>query len=122
MSYPAQFNTAGRIHTVKEAVEFPFSGKENNCELFSLHVRLVRCVTGHSIQQLVSYWQRDVDACSATEAVYQNEKDFSEPVRQDVCLYPWSFEGVDERSVLVRANDAYQIFTDKQSQHAQDER
>ena len=34
MSYPAQFNTAGRIHTVKEAVEFPFSGKENNCELF----------------------------------------------------------------------------------------
>tara|TARA_E500000331_G_scaffold118875_1_gene116074 strand:- start:747 stop:2105 length:1359 start_codon:yes stop_codon:yes gene_type:complete len=34
MSYPAQFNTAGRIHTVKEAVEFPFTGKENNCELF----------------------------------------------------------------------------------------
>lgn len=34
MSYPAQFNTVGRIHTVKEAVEFPFSGKENNCELF----------------------------------------------------------------------------------------
>jgi len=34
MSYPAQFNTAGRVHTVKEAVEFPFSGKENNCELF----------------------------------------------------------------------------------------
>jgi len=34
MSYPAQFNTTGRIHTVKEAVEFPFTGKENNCELF----------------------------------------------------------------------------------------
>ena len=34
MSYPAQFNTAGRVHTVKEAVEFPFTGKENNCELF----------------------------------------------------------------------------------------
>lgn len=34
MSYPAQFNTSGRIHTVKEAVEFPFNGKENNVELF----------------------------------------------------------------------------------------
>ena len=34
MSYPAQFNTAGRIHTIKEAVEFPFNGKESNCELF----------------------------------------------------------------------------------------
>jgi hypothetical protein len=34
MSYPAQFNTAGRIHTIKEAVEFPFNGQESNCELF----------------------------------------------------------------------------------------
>ena len=34
MSYPAQFNTNGRIYTIKEAVEFPFNGKENNVELF----------------------------------------------------------------------------------------
>ena len=34
MSYPAQFNTNGRIHTIKEAVDFPFNGKENNVELF----------------------------------------------------------------------------------------
>ena len=34
MSYPAQFNTSGRVHTIKEAVEFPFNGKESNCELF----------------------------------------------------------------------------------------
>lgn len=34
MSYPAQFNTSGRIHTIKEAVEFPFNGKEGNVELF----------------------------------------------------------------------------------------
>ncbi len=34
MSYPAQFNTACRVHTVKEAAEYPFNGKEKPVELF----------------------------------------------------------------------------------------
>lgn len=34
MSYPAQYNTSCRIHSVKEAVEFPFTGKESTVELF----------------------------------------------------------------------------------------
>jgi hypothetical protein len=34
MSYPAQFNTSGRIHSVKEAVDYTFNGKESTVELF----------------------------------------------------------------------------------------
>lgn len=34
MSYPAQFNTAGRVRSVKEAVEYSFNGKESTVELF----------------------------------------------------------------------------------------
>lgn len=34
MSYPAQFNTSGRIHTIREALDYPFNGKESTVELF----------------------------------------------------------------------------------------
>ena len=34
MSYPAQFNTSGRVHTVREAVDYPLNGKEKTVELF----------------------------------------------------------------------------------------
>ena len=34
MSYPAQYNTSCRIHSVSEALEFPLTGKESTVELF----------------------------------------------------------------------------------------
>ena len=34
MSYPAQFNTSGRVRSVKEAVDYTFNGKESTVELF----------------------------------------------------------------------------------------
>lgn len=34
MSYPAQYNTSCRVHTLEEAVEYPFNGKEKTVELF----------------------------------------------------------------------------------------
>lgn len=34
MSYPAQYNTSCRIHSVHEALEFPLTGKESTVELF----------------------------------------------------------------------------------------